>query len=219
MPLFGKRKRADTQGISNVLSGASSSYVTKSRKATNPQTSTIIRKGSTVTSSPTGKAYSGFKSEPKAISIKVGTPSLRVTNKYEHADMTTGKVVKRTTTPEHATIHNEDPIKVAARIKAQTEGKTSYPHPTTGKHELSGVSTSTIHKRPGNVSVTTENKTVPTYSTFNKLKVKEPASSHQGNNGPRRMVAGGTVKGDHPANKYGAGTKKSFVILKKKTKF
>jgi len=219
MPLFGRKKKADAQGISNVLSGASSSYVTKSRKATNPQTSTIIKKGSTVTSSPTGKAISGFTKTPSSVSIKVGTPSLRVSNKFEHADMTTGKVVKRTTTPEHATIHKEDPAKVAARIKAQSQEKTSYPDPKTGRAELSGISTSTIKKTPGSVSVKTDYKSTPTYSTFNKLKVKEPASGKQHHDGPRRMVAGGTVKGDHPANKYGAGTKKSFVILKKKTKF
>lgn len=216
-PIFGKKKKADAQGISNVLSGASSSYVTKSRKASNPQTSSIIKKGSTVTSSPSGKALSGFAKVPASASIKIGTPSLRVTNKYEHADLTTGQVVKRTTTPEHAKIHNEDPGKVAARMQAQSEGKTSYPHPKTGKAELSGISNSTIHKSPGKVSISTESKSVPTYSSYNKLNVKTPASG--GHNAPRYHSAGGTTKGDHPANKSGIGTKKSFIITKKKTKF
>src|SRR4051812_27748158 len=94
-PIFGRKKK-DAQGTANVNSGNQKSYVTVSRKATNPVTGNSIKKGSTVTAAPK-KILTGSTSVPSGIKFNTTPGSVRVTSSYQKQDYNDGKVNNRAT--------------------------------------------------------------------------------------------------------------------------
>ena len=210
MPIIFNRKKKDTAGIASVASGKSKSYVTLSRRTVNPQTGLKIKRGSEITSSPTKKLI-GFKSVSAPGKISAGPPSIRTTSRFHPADMASGTLQKRHTVPAHASMHNEHPAKVSLRMKAQGEGRTSYPHPQTGRAEISGVRTDTQKFSPGKVSISTKSIQVPVHASSPSLKISSPKASVGVRLKPRAVTLGGSSRSGGPATKQGIGFKNRAV--------
>ena len=213
MPLIFNRKKKDTQGIADVQSGKKKFYVTKSKRAVNPETGNKIRKGSTVTLGKSNRLI-GLQSKAVPGKISISNPSLTVRSSFISADHNEGKVNKRPTTMGFVKKYGENPAKVKMRMEAQAQSKPTYNYK--GKEELSGINKTTIKGTPGKTSISFTQKASPVYAQVPALQVKAPLKSSGGKLKPRAMTMGGTSKGDRPANKYGVGKSGGFKLRRKK---